>query len=253
MPNIRPLMNKPLVEAIFEIRWEIPEATGDPRYSLFVGRLYDRVRSEYPFHQELPTSMIPSQVANNLVQHRFRTKEEKWPLVQIGPGVVTLNDTDNYTWGDFGNRARRLVNAIYDAYPEAALFNISAMNLRYIDAFELEDENMVNFLEDNLQTIIHLPPTLLDNKSIETTPFAVGLNVAFTCSNPLGRIRVKINSGKHNERPAIIMELGIFSSKPEIPVMPSGFREWIESAHNINDEWFFTFIEGELERKYAGE
>ena len=253
MSKVRPLSNKPLVEAILEIKWEIPQEAGDPRYSLFVGRLYDRVQSDYPFHQELPASMMPPPVSNNLVQHRFRIAEEKWPLVQIGPGIVTLNDTENYIWSDFGDRAKRFVDAIYKAYPNTDLFKVTHINLRYIDAFDLEDENMMIFLEEKLKTKILIPSALFENNNVNSSPYSMGLNVMFTSNSPSANIQVKFNSGKHKELPAIIMELGVYSNSQDVPNMPSEFSDWIESSHNLSDEWFFTFIEGELERKYSGE
>gem|GEM_PF-5568194 len=60
MPVVRQLPNKPLVEAIFEFRWQIPSEEGDPHYTLFVGRLYDRVQPHYPFHEPLPTALNSS-------------------------------------------------------------------------------------------------------------------------------------------------------------------------------------------------
>lgn len=48
------LKNKPLVEAIFELRWELKEQESrmkiDPHYKILVGRIYDKVSNEYPFH-----------------------------------------------------------------------------------------------------------------------------------------------------------------------------------------------------------
>ena len=112
MVRIRELQKKPLIEAILELRWHVDPSRGDPNYSIFVGRLYDLLASKYPHYEQLPSSMIPSQMAANIAQHRFRVAEEKWPLVQVGPGIVTLNDTDNYTWYDFGVRANYVVKSV---------------------------------------------------------------------------------------------------------------------------------------------
>ncbi len=57
------LKNKPLVEAIFELRWELQEHNQglktDPHYRIIVGRIYDKVSNEYPFHEQLPAASIP--------------------------------------------------------------------------------------------------------------------------------------------------------------------------------------------------
>ncbi len=58
------------------MRWELQErAPGmeiDPHYKILIGRIYDMVRSEYPFHEQLPTATIPDEIAGYVVQHRFR-------------------------------------------------------------------------------------------------------------------------------------------------------------------------------------
>ena len=51
IPERHPLENKPLVEAIFELRWALeaqqPGIALDPGFRIFLGRYYDRVRAEY--------------------------------------------------------------------------------------------------------------------------------------------------------------------------------------------------------------
>ena len=104
------LKNKPLVEAIFELRWELEEqvsgAKTDPHYKILIGRMYDRVKDDYPYHEELPTATIPDEIAGYIIQHRFRKDKDMWPLIQVGPGIVTLNDTEGYVWDDFEERIK---------------------------------------------------------------------------------------------------------------------------------------------------
>lgn len=70
------LKNKPLVEAIFELQWEL-EARGegfevDPHIKLLIGRMYDRLEDEYPFPEPLPLATMPDEIAPHIVRHRFR-------------------------------------------------------------------------------------------------------------------------------------------------------------------------------------
>ncbi|MCD6239350.1 MAG: TIGR04255 family protein [Thermotogae bacterium] len=99
------LKNKPLVEAIFEFRWKLQEPSIgvkiDPHYKILIGRMYDRVKDEYPFHEQLPAATMPDEIAGYVVQHRFRKDKDKWPLIQIGPGIITLNDTEGLCMGRF--------------------------------------------------------------------------------------------------------------------------------------------------------
>ena len=144
------LQNKPLVEVIFELRWELQElAPGmkiDPHYKILIGRIYDRVKDEYPFHEQLPTATMPDEIAGYIVQHRFRKGRDKWPLIQIGPGIITLNDTEGYAWEDFKQRLNRVVDVLFDAYPEAEKnLKINWALLRYIDAVDFDYEKMTFF------------------------------------------------------------------------------------------------------------
>lgn len=130
------LKNKPLVEAILEIRWQLQQPIRvpapaqmmlpavDPHYRLLLGRVFDRFQREYPFHEQLPTATLPDEILAHVVQHRFRSAKDDWPLVQVGPGVFTVNDTHRYTWTDFQKRTKEAVIRLYDAHPAVAEFRI---------------------------------------------------------------------------------------------------------------------------------
>lgn len=254
MPLIRPLLNKPLIEAIFEFRWRIPSEEGDPHYILFVGRLYDRVQPQYPFHQPLPTAMVPVPAAENVVQHRFRVQKDCWPLIQVGPGIVTINDTEGYIWQDFGQRAKLLVKAIFEAYPEPKQLKVANLVLRYLDAFELDhDEDMLNYLSDKLKSTVSFPSQLFKDTAVSKHPKVLNVMASFPTERPKGDILVRFGSGRHNDKPALIMELAVRSASTDLPRVPEEFEGWVEAAHKLTDDWFFKFIEGELERRFAGE
>jgi uncharacterized protein (TIGR04255 family) len=106
----------------------------DPHYRLLLGRLFDRFQNEYPVHEQLPTASMPDELVGHIVQHRFRSAKDEWPLVQVGPGVFTVNDTHRYTWTDYRQRANEAVLRLYDAHPNVAEFHIQSILLRYIDA-----------------------------------------------------------------------------------------------------------------------
>ncbi len=254
MPIIRPLPNKPLVEAIFEFRWQITGEEGDPHYPLFVGRLYDRVQSEYPFHEPLPSALIPLPAATNIVQHRFRAEKDRWPLIQVGPGIVTGNDTEGYIWQDFGQRAKSLTKSIYEAYPATEELQVASLVLRYLDAFELDhDQDMLDYLSNKLKSTVSLPPQLFEDTAVSSRPKILNVMASFPTETPKGNVLVRFGSGKHNDKPALIMELAVRSDFPDVPNMPEEFEVWVETAHKLTDDWFFKFIEGELERRFASE
>lgn len=255
MVRIRELKKKPLIEAIFELRWHVDPDKGDPNYSIFVGRLYNLLASKYPYHEQLPSSMIPSLMAANIAQHRFRVAEEKWPLVQVGPGIVTLNDTHNYTWDDFGVRASDVVKSVFRAYPKSAELKVTSLLLRYIDSDECDyqNENLFTYLREKLKVNIAIPPQLFENVGVKDLPGGFNFQVAYPTKKPKGAITIKFATGKHEGVTSIIWETIVRSAHEDLPSLPRGFSAWLKAAHSVTDYWFFTLIEGELERKFAGE
>ena len=51
------LENKPLIEAIFEVRWSLtevmPNINVDPAYKILIGRFFDKINKDYPFHEPI--------------------------------------------------------------------------------------------------------------------------------------------------------------------------------------------------------
>lgn len=261
------LKNKPLVEAIMEIRWHLVQPIKvdglaqlilpppDPHYRLLLGRLFDRFQTDYPFHEQLPTASLPDEMLSHVVQHRFRSAEDEWPLVQVGPGVFTINDTRQYTWTDFQQRTKGAVERLYAAHPSVADFRIQSLTLRYIDAVEYNylEENALAFLSEKMKVGISLPDSLFQNTGVESRPRSFSWHATFQCSKPPAGVHVSFATGQKEDRPAILWETRVQSVGDDLPKMPDGFPDWIDAAHEITDDWFFKLIQGELERRFKGE
>ena len=254
------LKNKPLVEAILELRWELPTQTApgmetDPHYRLLLGRFSERVERDYPYHEPLPTTQIPDAMAAHMPQHRFRTAEGRWPLIQVGPGLMTVNETERYSWDDFKARCEKAVLDLYDAHPAKQSFRVQDVTLRYIDALgvDFERESVFAFLEDKMKTSISLPQSLFDNGLVKRNPAAFIWQVSFPHDDPGGIITLRFASGKHNDKSALIWETLVQTPRDRVPAIPDGFSEWIRKAHDLIEDWFFKIIEGELERRFIGD
>jgi uncharacterized protein (TIGR04255 family) len=252
----RHLKNKPLVEAILEIRWALQGQANmqvDPHYKILLGRLFDRLSSEYKKHQPLPTASIPDEMAGYMVQHQFRVRENDWPLVQVGPGVITLNETSAYTWDDFKSRANQVVSELYAAYPDRDSLRVNSLMLRYINAieFDYEKEDLVNFLREKMKVVSALPETLFASEKISRTPIGFNWQAMYPIKDPNGVVQMKYATGKKAEAHALIFELLVQTAGQDVPPMPQGFEVWSEKAHEIIEDWFFKLIEGELERRFV--
>ncbi len=247
------LKNKPLVEAIFEVKWELQElAQGmriDPHYKILIGRIYDRVKNEYPFHEQLPTATMPDEITGYVVQHRFRKDKDKWPLIQMGPGIITLNDTEGYIWEDLESRIRNLLDVIYEAYPDSeSNLKINGLLLRYIDAvdFNYEKEILFDFLKKKLKVSIQIHEGLFKETGVNYLPLNVDLRLTFPSIKPKGVAHLRFVRGKRKNVDALIWETMVQSSGDDVPNNKEEIVAWVENAHLLTDDWFFKMIEGEL-------
>lgn len=253
------LKNKPLVEAILEIKWGLqgvsPGPQIDPHYKLLLGRLFDRMLKDYPEHEPLPTANIPDEMVGHVVQHRFRVAANSWPLVQVGPGVFTVNSSADYKWSDFRPRVLSAIEKLYDAHPKIGDMNITNLVLRYIDAvdFNYEANNAFNFLRDQLKLNISLSDNLFADTGVENKPNSLTWQCSFKCERPKGIINVRFATGQKVSTPVLVWETTVQSAEGDLPEMPKNFEGWLDAAHEITDDWFFKMIEGELERRFSGE
>lgn len=251
------MKNKPLVEAIFEVWWELkPVAPGvliDPNYQLLVGMMWGKLQSLYPFHESLPTSAMPNEITGYTVQHRFREGKAEWPLVQIGPGIMTLNDTEKYVWGDFEARIPTLIDALFTGYPSPQDLHINRVLLRYIDAveFNYDKSDILTFLSDMMGTDIKMPPSLFSDIGVLEKPLALDLRFAFLSAKPKGAISLRFGRGKKKESDAFIWETTVQSIGDDAPKTVEDILQWADEAHTLADDWFFKLIEtGELLRRF---
>ena len=251
------LKNKPLVEAIFELKWLLPESNGvqaDPNYKLLIGRLYERIKENYPYHEELPTAELPDEISSYLIQHRFRKEKDKWPLIQIGPGILTLNDTENYSFEDFQKRITSLLLDFMEMFPEGNKPQISNLVLRYVDAieFDYEGKNILDFLQTALKTKVEMPHALFENTEVDSQPIGLDIGLSFSCNRPKStRIALKFGkAAKKGGGRGLMWETTCVTKDKDACGTSESIQQWIKEAHDLTDRWFFILIEGELLKRF---
>lgn len=251
--DYKELKNKPLVEAIFEIRWALQQegdTLSDPFFPLLVGRFHEKIKENFPFWNKLPPAEMPAQITPYMAHHQFRKIENGWPLIQIGPGLLTVNDTDGYLWDDFEEFCVTAIQALFEAYPEAEKnLKITFVNLRYIDADYLEDVDINTFVQ-KLKVNISVPDVLFDDEKVHPSPISLKLQLDYASTSPKGLTRIKIGRGKKQSKDALIWETGVISINEDVPVFPDKCQEWLDAAHSINHNWFIELTKGELLEKY---
>lgn len=234
------------------MRWQLeekaPEIRVDPHYKIMIGSLYETVKDEYPFHEELPTATMPDEISGYMVQHRFRKGKDLWPLIQIGPGIVTLNDTEGYVWEDFKVRISYLIDKLFTVYPEPSKLRVSRLLLRYIDAisFDYSTGDIFNFLGEKMKINLNIHQGLFDGTGIVKKPLGIDMRLAFPSSTLRGQIHFRVARGKKEETDALILDTIFESVGEDAPKDAGEIVSWAERAHEITDDWFFKLIEGEL-------
>lgn len=251
------LKNKPLVEAIFELGWSIEGASPlDQMWDVLPGLYFGSVREEYPHIENLPASQVPAQLTTNVVRHRFRRGKDQWPLTQLGPGILTVNDSAGYSvWEDFLPRITQsfdaLTNSISKVSSQALQF--SRVELRYINAvpFDESRESIMEFLTRKLHIHIGLP-ALYDGEG--DTEDIDNANITFhvPLKKPPGTAEIMAALGKKGDEESVIFHLIVRSKKTAVPQSREELEIWANDAHNVIDAWFMKLCEGELLNSFKG-
>ena len=246
------LTRKPLVEALVEIQWALdtpaPGISLDPDYKLLLGRFYDRVSGRYPVHEQLPTATLPDELVAHQVQHRFRVGSDRWPLVQIGPGILSVNQTVGYAWDSFREQTMAAVAALYAAHPRPGRLTVNSLLLRYIDAmrFDSQAHDVLRLLDEKMGVVVRWPSGLFDGTAVGPVPKRFLLQSEFSCGSPPSTLTGTISTGLHGSGPALFWDTVIQSGDEQLPVMPEGFGDWFDAAHDLAHRWFFGLVEGAL-------
>lgn len=252
----------PIIEALVEIRWKLKEKTPagnniDPHYQFLLGTFFEKIKTEYPFHEPLPTSTVPDEITGRMVKHRFRVAENDWPLVQIGPGIITVNETKKYgTFEQFKPKAVNVVNALFDSHPNKEDLEISSLQLRYIDAveFDYSESNICDFLNKKMHIPSEIPSFLLLKDKIEKMPVSHSLKTSLRCNDPAGVASLTVSTGHKIKQRAVIWNQILESKGADVPNnMPDDFTKWIVDAHDVIDAWFRSIIKGNLEQEFNSE
>jgi uncharacterized protein (TIGR04255 family) len=212
------LKNPPLVEAIFELRWELQPMPGtvtnskhtvrgdplavmtDPHYKILIGKIYDKLAKEgYSYHEQLPTATIPDEMAAYVVQHRFRKGENGWPLIQIGPGIITLNNTEAYTWPDFEKKMAGMIKVLFETYPEP---KIKGVVLRYIDSIEFDHKKdaIFDFFKKYMRIGVELPSKMFESTSSDASPSNYNFIFSYPLKAPTGAFIIWQREEKRQRR-----------------------------------------------------
>ncbi len=251
MPDnvLEKLPNQPLVEALFEFKWGRPDVPESLGYPIVVGSLYGKLKDRFPEIIDLPANMVPSSITTHLVRHQFRRAKDQWPIIQVGPGIMTVNENEGYTgWPAFFDVIGNALRHLCDAHPKPEAIQPQSFLLRYINAIDFDSErgDALNFLAEHLKTGIRLDETVFSVGDPRRNPSSLILRLSFALKEPQGTVIVQFSSGAKSGKPAIIWELMVESSPPGIRDLRADADTWLKSAHAVIEHWFVALSRGTL-------
>ncbi len=248
------LLHPPLIEAIFELRWELQNdpQTGrmrDPSYPMLYGQLYERLKKDFPIVEDLPSVQAHPEATPFVPRHRMRKEKDGYPLLQVGPGILTINEVKGYTWSHF----RSLILRVIESMTDLSSPNFIKSEIRYVNGirFDIARENPLTFLAEKLHMKLELDPELFIQNSLHERPNGLGLNVSYALEKPMGTLSIAANLGQFEGKPAFIQQTLIQSFGELVPTEANGFTPWLEEAHVVAENCFQTFCKGALMEQFG--
>jgi uncharacterized protein (TIGR04255 family) len=229
------LPKAPLQEVIFEAKWplsfeEETKKDVDPGLKLALGKLQKQLRETYPdFKAKVPVG-VPEYFFNGQAIYQFWSEQGKWPVVQLGPGIITVNDTDkNYTWANFKPRIDEALENLFEAYESK--FSFESATLRYIDVIRIEDykfSNWPKFIQENLE--FSFESSFDQEHRLKAFQFDQSFDL-----DDLGDLNVRISSGTNKGRDVFIWQIAVVKNEEQ-----SGqeLKRWLEKAHDHTSDLF---------------
>jgi uncharacterized protein (TIGR04255 family) len=224
------LPKAPLLEVIFEINWDITNKNDIINFQYLHGDLYSNIKENYSYRENLLPPEVPYDVAKGMPVYRFRKEEAGYPLVQIGPGILTYNTVDElYFWESFENEINNLTKSFSVVFSEINKINLIP-TLTYIDFFEidLQNENIVDFVNQNLN--LNVKQSIIENDRAKD----INLNLSYEIDNNI--LSLNLRGGSANNKEGIVLQTKLigkkqkYSSKEQI--------EWLNEAHEICSDIF---------------
>ncbi len=266
-PSDITLGTSPLVEAWLDLRWQLQPGSQegfflDPQFPLALGTFYQSVRERFGYQEPLKASTAPLEFLPHVVRYRFRPAPDEWPLLQLGPGVATVNFTrPPYSWTEFKEASLYLRAKLTDSYETGLRPDRISLQYRNAVPCSYSSGELLRFLRSRLNTTIELPPHIPGPVGIPDTPVNMDMAFTYNLERPRGKGNIQFVTGtKRNETEDreeigtehLLFELRVMSQEDEVPdyTDPSQFEDWLEAAHAVIHEWFFSLIAGPLFDEY---
>ena len=234
------LPHAPLVEVIFELRWNVTDADELAKHQYLHGDLFALLKDKFKYREALTLPDVPMEFYLNQPAYRFRVAENDYPLVQVGPGLLTVNTNDSkYDWVDFEKEITNVIQKFLTVYQFSETQNIS-LALQYFDfiAFDFERDDVFQFLTENLNVTV-------EQKFYKNESPPINLNLGFHFETAIGSLSVSIAKGKNLDKlEGIVLQMGQRSRsiRPDSELIAN----YLEQSHTICSQLFKKMTQGKL-------
>ena len=251
------LTRPPLIEAIFEVKWALrtnPQGFQiDPIYEYLPVALAGRLKERFPLHVPLVQSQGPwaNMQIPYQVQHQFRVQPDKFPIIQVGPGVFTHNQAVGYDPQQFQSQcvdSYRTLIAIFDQHPDKR-GPIADVSIRFVNSIPLDGEPL-SVVASRLGIRVEVAERFFRSGNLGPMLDSAGLDVSFVCSDPVGCCGVIVSPGNVGGKAVLLWQVLVVSRGEDVRLFVDNPERWIGSAHDRAHEIFMNLIQGELYERF---
>lgn len=233
------LPKAPLVEVIFEIKWNVSIGKQLQELEYLHGDLYPLLKEQYPFRESV-NSGIPPEISVHTPKNRFRTEPNGYPLVQVGTGIVTVNTIDaKYFWDDYEARVLDVIQKLQQVYTFKTNENVNLV-LQYVDFLKLDFTSLdiLKYFEEYLN--ISIKQDFYKGPSFSKS---VALNLTFPTA--LGDLIFNIGRGK-DAKGADGITIHTFLIRNNVKPEHAIIKGWLSKAHDLCSTSFKQMTRGKL-------
>lgn len=236
------LPNAPLVEVIFELKWDISNKNDIVDFQYLHGDLYSNLKDKYPHRENLVPPEVPFDVVRGIPVFRYRENNNTYPLIQIGPGLISVNTIDiKYFWSEFREEIINVVNILNEIYPKGKDLSLTPI-LTYIDFFEYDKtkSSSLEFINANFQLNL-IENFLNEDDSIIRNDLNFTLNYTFKDDI----LSLNIRDGKiSNNKEGIVLQTKVVGKK--VKYIKKELESWLDNAHELSSKTFKSLTKGDL-------
>lgn len=237
------LPNAPLVEVVFELRWDINSQNDLIDFQYLHGDLYSSIKESFPIRENLVPPDIPFEALRSIPVFRFRKSTNSYPLIQIGPGVISFNTVDEfYEWESFRDEVNSLIDTINKIYPKFESLS-KKTSLIYVDFIKIDKSisNSIEFINKNFN--INISSNILTNH-----PDKILNEVNYTFNYIINNNSLSLNiaDGKVNDSDfaGLILQTRINSLVANFNTLE--LKSWLDKSHELSSDTFKSIIKEEL-------